>query len=573
MEHPEHGSAPAPARRAVGGYELVRVLGSGGMGTVYEAIDADGRSVALKLLHPAFSTDDAARERLRREVATLHRVRGARVARVLDAEADSDEAFVVTELIDGESLDHSIRTHGPMDAEELCDLAEGLATALEQIHAVGVVHRDMKPGNVMLTDDGPVVIDFGISQVADDARLTQTGLVTGTPGYVDPQVLAGGVPDAAGDWWGWAAVLLFAATGRAPFGTGPLSAVLARVETGRADVDGLPPRLGQVLRRALHPDPTLRMPHGSVLRALSDVRDGRDLTQVVDVANPPVAAGPLPPSFAPGGDAAGDRDGVGRTRVMPAEPPPVAAGEPAEVPPWVSQQPETALAGPPVPAAQPQHPFPAEPPVPAPVPGPPAPADPQPGDPLADWPGWARPARSRPGITLAWWPAVVGLGMLWPGWALLTFGLVLVVLATVGSSARALRNRRLRRGVRRSDLAVTSLATPLHLLIAIAMLVPGAVVGVLGGGIVWGLLSPSGVTPLLMLLVMSVTTALAWWTPSSQTAREGGWAVLGVLAPTRGSAWVWVVVGLAVATATITAALLADPTPVWAPLPVPPVPR
>jgi len=207
------------------------------------------------------------------------------------------------------------------------------------------------------------------------------------------------------------------------------------------------------------------------------------------------------------------------------------------------------------------------------VPGPPAPADPQPGDPLADWPEWARPARSRPGITLAWWPAVVGLGMLWPGWALLTFGLVLVVLATVGSSARALRNRRLRRGVRRSDLAVTSLATPLHLLIAIAMLVPGAVVGVLGGGIVWGLLSPSGVTPLLMLLVMSVTTALAWWTPSSQTAREGGWAVLGVLAPTRGSAWVWVVVGLAVATATITAALLADPTPVWAPLPVPPVPR
>src|SRR5690606_11562125 len=132
-------------------------------------------------------------------------------------------------------------------------------------------HRDMKPGNVMLTDDGPVVIDFGISQVADDARLTQTGPVTGTPGYVDPQVLAGGVPDAAGDWWGWAAVLLFAATGRAPLGTGPLSAVLARVETGRADVDGLPPRFGQVLRRALHPDPTLRMPHGSVLRALADV--------------------------------------------------------------------------------------------------------------------------------------------------------------------------------------------------------------------------------------------------------------------------------------------------------------
>lgn len=503
------------------------------MGTVYEAVDAEGRHVALKLLHPAFSTDDAARERLRREVATLHRVRGARVARVLDAEADSDDAFVVTELIDGESLDFSIREHGPMDADELYDLAGGLATALEQIHAVGVVHRDMKPGNVMLTDDGPVVIDFGISQVADDARLTQTGLVTGTPGYVDPQVLAGGTPDTAGDWWGWAAVLTFAATGRPPFGTGPLAAVLARVETGRADTEGLPARVAQVLRRALHPDPGLRMPHGAVVRALDDHRSGRDLTQAVaqDERDPWTVS-----------------DGAA-TQVVPGDAPRTS--------PWEAQRPVAEVVR--------QQPA---------VVSQPAPAEPDrsPGSPVADWPEWATPARSRPGITAAWWLAIVGAGMLWPGVTLLVLAAVMVLGGAVGSSARALRNRRLRRGPRRLDLAVASLSSPLHVLLAVAMLLPGALVGVLGGGILWGLLAPSGVTSLLMLLVMAVTTTLVWWTPSSQVAREGIWAVLGVVAPSRASAWVWVIIGLAVATATATAAFLADPTPVWAPLPVPPLP-
>lgn len=542
VEASERETAPAPARRTVGGYELVRVLGSGGMGTVYEAIDADDRRVALKLLHPAFSTDDAARERLRREVATLHRVRGARVARVLDAEADADEAFVVTELIDGESLDFSVREHGPLDAEELRDLASGLAAALEQIHAVGVVHRDMKPGNVMLTDDGPVVIDFGISQLADDARLTQTGLVTGTPGYVDPQVLAGGTPDTRGDWWGWAAVLVFAATGRPPFGTGPLAAVLARVETGRADVEGLPPRVGQVLRRALHPDPSLRLSQGSVIRALTDHLEGRELTELVPLAQTQdEPAAPLPPRYAPPASA------------------PAPAPEMQAVPPPVVQQ----GWGEPVAHVTPR---------PAPVAQVPRQEVEQPS-PVSEWPAWAVPARSRPGITFAWWLAFVGAGMLWPGWALLGFAAVMVVGGTVGASARALRNRRLRHGVRRSDVAVTSLASPVRTLIAIALLLPGAVVGVLGGGIVWGLLAPGGVTGPVMLAVVSTATLLTWWTPTSTTAREGVWAALDSLAPSRGSAWVWIVVGLSVATATGAAALLAAPAPLWDPLPLPPIPR
>jgi len=556
VEGSEHRTAPALARRSVGGYELVRVLGSGGMGTVYEAIDADGRQVALKLLHPAFSTDDAARERLRREVATLHRVRGAHVARVLDAEADADEAFVVTELIDGESLDHSVRQHGPLDIEELSDLAHGLATALEEIHATGVVHRDMKPGNVMLTDDGPVVIDFGISQLADDARLTQTGLVTGTPGYVDPQVLAGGVPDKDGDWWGWAAVLVFSATGRPPFGTGPLAAVLARVETGRADVEGLPPRVGQVLRRALHPDPALRLSPRSVMTALDDHVDGREVTELVPAQMLPPGT-TLPPSYAPGEATAVVADPWAAPSAQPVPP-----AQPTQAPPvqhgWGEP---VAQVAPPQPPPAPLHPQVQPDPQQGPQPGP-----------VQEWPAWATPARSRPGITLAWWLAVVGAGVLWPGVTLLVLGAVMVVAGAVGASAKALRNRRLRHGPRRSDVAVTSLASPVHALMALLLLVPGAVVGVLGGGILWGLLAPSGVDSFVMLVVIATTTLLVWWTPSSTTAREGVWAILDTVAPGRGSAWVWIVVGLSVATATLAAAFLSSPVPVWDPLPVPPIP-
>lgn len=541
MESP--GVDARRASRAVGGYQLLQVLGSGGMGTVYLAIDAEGNHVALKLLHPAFNADDGARERLRREVATLHRVRGPRVSRVLDAEVDADEAFVVTELINGQPLDTSIREHGPMDAEELRGLAVGLAAALDQIHGVNVVHRDLKPGNVMLTDAGPVVIDFGISQLADDARLTQAGLVTGTPGYVDPVVLAGGVPGTAGDWWGWAAVLLFAATGRPPFGSGPMAAVLARVETGRADTDGLPPRIAQVMRRALHPDPTLRMPHGSVLQAMNDRLYGREVTEVVDpnqhtsgspAAPQAVAAGPPPPPPVP---QSGPPVPAGPTLVRPPDAPPAQRQwHPPPTPAAVVEQPGRV----PAPQAQPMPP-------------------------------WAVPARSRPSLSLAWWLAVVAVGTLWPGWTVLIFAAVLAIAGTVGASARALRNRRLRHGPRRSDIAVASLASPWHVLLAILLLLPGALLGLLGGAIVWGLLAASVQPWIVVLVALAVTTQLVWWTPSGQTTREGAWAVWEVIAPGPVITAIWILVGLIVA-AVAGAAVVAGPEPVWWPLPVPPVP-
>src|SRR5919107_4748995 len=247
-----------PPGTDVGGYRIVAPLGSGGMGTVYRAEDGGGTPVALKLLHPHVGDDPAARDRLRREVAALQRLRHPGVAAVLDAEADSSEAFVVTALVDGLTLEEHVRRGGPLPPTELAPLAAGLRDALEAVHAAGVVHRDLKPSNVMLTSSGPVLIDFGIAQSPEDTRVTSTGFVVGTPGYLPPELRADADPSPSTDWWGWAAVLAFAATGRAPFGTRPFDAVLARTRAGDVDLTGVPYAVAAPLRDALEPDPSLR---------------------------------------------------------------------------------------------------------------------------------------------------------------------------------------------------------------------------------------------------------------------------------------------------------------------------
>lgn len=276
----------------LGGYRIIEVLGTGGMGQVFRAADGDGVEVAIKVLHPHLSRDEEARERLRREVSALHRVRGHRVARVLDAEADGLEAFVVTELLNGLTLDQSVREEGVFSGHELVQLAEELAEALHAIHAVDVIHRDLKPSNVMLTADGAKVIDFGIAQVGDESRITQTGLVVGTAGYLAPEVFAGAPPTTERiDWYAWAAVLLFAATGKQPFGTGPLQAVVARMERGEPELTGLPVGIAAGLRAGLHPDPQQRASPAAVLRQLRhpDV-ELDEITQIAPVAQPTAPA-------------------------------------------------------------------------------------------------------------------------------------------------------------------------------------------------------------------------------------------------------------------------------------------
>ncbi|SEE92750.1 Serine/threonine protein kinase [Ruania alba] len=583
--------------REVGGYRLLHVLGSGGMGTVYEAVDAEDHRVAVKLLHPAFSADDAARERLRREVATLHRVRGEHVARVLDAEADSAEAFIVTELIDGQSLEDSVREHGPLDAEELAELADGLATALEAIHAVGVVHRDLKPGNVMLTDDGPVVIDFGISQLADDPRLTRTGLVTGTPGYVDPEVMRGADPGHVGDWWGWAAVLVFAATGRGPFGRG--QGVLLRVESGRVDTDGLSPRVAQVLRRALHPDPERRMKPASVRQALTDHAAGREVTSLLsesEAASAGVGAadgsapatdrlpagdatdvvdeswqdradegfaepvGPLPPTIPPGSPGApvGDAQ-ASHTSVMPQELreqyPPTAHGWDATPPSPVSE-----TSPPPTPAE-----------MVGPGGAPPVPAGAGPDAGVQPWPSWAVPAPVRGWLTFAWFAALALVGGLYPSLVILAAVALLILFGSVGSGGRALRQRRMRRGKGRWDLPMATVSYPLHLVLGILLTLPGVIVAAAGAVIVWVLGAQAIPMTYLVPGTVAVSLLLLWWTPSSGSAREGERSVLRRIAPPGAAAAVWVLLACGVGVTALAILALGGSVVEWWPFPEPPV--
>lgn len=254
----------------VGGYTIERVLGAGASGTVYRAVDGGGTPVALKVLHRSLAATDGARERLVREVAALRRVEDDAFVTVLDAEVDADEAFVVTELVDGPSLEDEVLGGGPLDAEDTLELAEKLARALHAVHDAGLVHRDVKPSNILLAEHGPVLIDFGIAQAVTDARVTSHGFVMGTPGYLAPELLDGADPSPAGDWWGWAASLAFAVTGRAPFGVRPLEAVLGRVRAGDVDLAGAGPLTAAALRGALVTDPAARTSPDEVVAALRE---------------------------------------------------------------------------------------------------------------------------------------------------------------------------------------------------------------------------------------------------------------------------------------------------------------
>lgn len=257
----------------VGPYRLVQRVGEGGMGVVYLGLDVDQRAVAVKVLRPHVAGDPDARRRLAREVDTLQRVQHERIARVLDADVDGAVPYVVTEYVAATSLDTLIRDDGPLGAADLVRLGFGLGDALGAIHGAGVIHRDLKPGNVMIRDGEPVVIDFGIAHIADDSRLTMTGLVMGTPGYLSPELIEGGSVDRATDWWGWAATIAFAATGRSPFGRGPMEAVLDRVRRGEPDLAGVPTVLVPVLAAALAPQASDRPRPGDLRAALIRAQD------------------------------------------------------------------------------------------------------------------------------------------------------------------------------------------------------------------------------------------------------------------------------------------------------------
>ncbi|MFI9554873.1 serine/threonine-protein kinase [Nonomuraea endophytica] len=241
----------------VGPYTLLERLGRGGMGEVYLAGTRRGERVAIKVLRDLVE-DESARIRLEREVRALRRVESPYVAKVFDADLDCARPYLVMEHIEGATLLELVRRSGPLDVGGLVELAHGIATALAITHAAGVIHRDLKPANILMSERGPVLIDFGIAQVLDATRLTMTGTFLGTPGYTAPEIFADEQVESPADVHAWAATVAFAATGRPTFGRGTAEAQMYAVLNGQADLKGVPVELLPLVRAALHREPAKR---------------------------------------------------------------------------------------------------------------------------------------------------------------------------------------------------------------------------------------------------------------------------------------------------------------------------
>ncbi|MFJ4783389.1 serine/threonine-protein kinase [Streptomyces sp. NPDC088794] len=254
----------------VGPYRLLGRLGSGGMGRVYLGRSAGGRTVAVKIVHPHFALDEEFRARFRREVDAARRVGGAWTAPVLDADPQAAVPWVATAYAAGPSLTGAVTDGGPLPAPSVRVLGAGLAEALTAVHELGLVHRDVKPSNVLLTLDGPLLIDFGIARATDGtASLTSTGVSIGSPGYMSPEQILGKGATAAADVFSLGAVLAYAATGEPPFPGDSSAALLYRVVHEPPELGSLEGELREVVEACLVKDPTARPTPPELARRLA----------------------------------------------------------------------------------------------------------------------------------------------------------------------------------------------------------------------------------------------------------------------------------------------------------------
>ena len=494
------------------------------MGVVHLGLDHHGRAVAIKVLRPHIAYDPEARWRLEREVDTLTRIRSSRVAAVIDSDITGDRPYLVTRYVAGPSLDDVVTDEGPLRPDELVRLGRGLVEALEAIHSVGVVHRDLKPGNVLLEDGEPVVIDFGIAHIADDVRLTSSGLVMGTPGYLSPEVIGGSPVTQATDWWGWAATLAFAASGRPPFGRGPMDVVLGRVSRGEADLTGVDARLSPLLAAALSPDPARRPPTAEVVAALERYASGGPATTNLTTLRSaqPYAPAWADPDGANGADpAAYGIDPVpprsGSTSALPAEAP--------EDPDWDEED-----------------------------------DDLEQSDWQAAWeadPGEPDPRINRPkrtGTLLALAAAFTATAATYPGVAVLLAVLWCWLARFSDRSVTALILRRYRYGRRRADVPMAVALSPWHLVVAAGLTLVGLLVPVLVAvsaafcatlGI--SALTSTNVGPALAPSAAAGFAAgilIGWWGPGGASLRRGSRSLVRGVA--RGQLVTMVVVGVLV---------------------------
>ncbi|GAA2095746.1 hypothetical protein GCM10009801_64860 [Streptomyces albiaxialis] len=281
----------APQR--IGPYWIASVLGAGGQGVVYEAYDSAGERCVVKVLRAEGAAHDFAKDRFGKEVAAAQRVASFCTARVLDADLEADPPYIVSEFINGRDLHAAVRQDGPLRGDDLVRLATGIATALAAIHASSVVHRDLKPGNVLLGPDGPRVIDFGIART-QEMSLTETGKMMGTPGYMAPEVLRGARADGKSDVFAWGAVMLFAASGEAPFHGENLGEIVVRVTELEPDLTPVPERLRPLVGAALSKDPASRPSSQQLLLGL--LADGLPAQRQSPSPSPSPHPSPSPPA-------------------------------------------------------------------------------------------------------------------------------------------------------------------------------------------------------------------------------------------------------------------------------------
>lgn len=566
------------------------------MGVVHLATDPAGRAVALKVLRAHVANDQEARRRLGREVATLRRVRHPRVAEVLDADVAGAEPYLVTRFVPGRSLEEEVHSTGPLPAGQVARIGRALAEALSAIHAVGVVHRDLKPANVMLVDGDPVLIDFGIAHIADESRITRTGLVMGTPGYLSPELIYGGAVTSATDWWAWGATLVFAATGRQPFGTGPVEAVLERVRRGQAEVDGVEAGLKELLTATLTVDPARRPTAAQLVTRLDAVIAGVTTSpSAVDQGGPDQQA-PTARTAPP--DRTRRMPPPGNTRAEPARGRSPRGGRDDVARRDQGQGRKAAAAPiPPYPGARagrnPSHPAAGHAPPPPPYGPPPAPhrtaSAPPPGYQLPRYAppqhpqhpqqaaGTSSPRRITGTLALLAL-ALAAVAAVAPGGAVvLTFCWSVLARLAQRSSTGLQRRRRELGGPSSTDMAVVVVTLPWRFAMSVVMSLVALVVPALvaaSTAFIVGSAVASGEVPrpsaaIALFIGMLAGIASAWWGPGGWSLRTGSRAIVRTV--TGGSTGRSIIgaVCLIVVLAALMVGSQSGYSPDWAPFPPP----